>query len=321
MAALRSSISTQVKRCLELNKILSNSLETPQVDLPEGVSLSLGDQKSRFAVWCGNIGAHRTGTSSLEHRLRDASHIKENVVDLLEELECLINDARGIIDGQVTPWDQLPEDDGHGNDMPEMGEDEDPDMPETELEQLAMDIKEIVDNLLRLSMTIKNPAPHDRFFASGATDTSHFEAFDIQHVRSKYGDTVEPWLAERLGKAISRRRQYFKYRQEHHERLAHGMEEDDRGVAPSTLASSIPEKFKKGQMVIPNDDDNSDAGRMSQTSFATSAAGASGQLHVPPMPSEAADGPFECPFCYMIVSISDRRAWKYATSPSCHFYL
>jgi hypothetical protein len=307
---MAASISGQVKRCLEINKHLTESLSKPQIDLPDGVALSLGDQKSRFAVWCGNIGAHRTGASSLEHRLRDASHIKENVVDLLEELESLMNDARGIIDGGIIPWDQLPADDDGDDARPNMEEDEDSDMPETEIQQLAMDIKEVVDNLLRLSMTIKNPAPHDRFFASGATDTSHFESFDIQHVQSKYGSAVEPWLAERLGKAISRRRQYFRYRQEHHEKLAHGMDDDEQGVAPSTLASSIPEKFKKGQAVLGDDDGDSDAGRMSQTSFATSAAGPTEKLRVPPMPAEAADGPFECPFCYMIISISDRRAWK-----------
>lgn len=307
MAAQGPTISTQVKGCLELNRDLIQSLKTPQIELPDGVQLSLNDQKDRFAVWCGNIGAHRTGTSSLEYRLRDASHIKDNVIDLLGELEGLINDAKEIIDGEMTPWDEMPEDEEIGED----GDGQEEDIASTELEQIAMDIKEVVDSLLRLNMSIKNPAPHDRFFSSSSTDTSHFEAFDIQHVQSKYGEVVSPWLAERLGKAISRRRQYFKYRQEHHDKLAYGIggEGDEHGVAPSTLASSIPEKLKKGHLGLIDDDDNSDAGRMSQTSFATSVAAAE-RLHVPPLPSAAAEGPFECPFCFMIVSITDRTAWK-----------
>lgn len=300
------SISTQVKRCLELNSALSDAVADAHITLPEGLTLSLEDQKNRFAVWCGNIGAHRTGTSSLEHRLRDASHIRENVISLLDELEGLTNDATAIITGEMTPWDQMPEEEGEADDI---APDPDEDMPGTEIEQIAMDIKEVVDSLLRLSITIRNPAPHDRFLMSGSTDTSHFEAFDIQHVKVKFEDAGS-WLTERLGRAISRRRQYFKYRQQHHDKLAYGMDgDDDRGIAPSTLASSIPEKLKKGNQGLLDDDNDSNADWVSQTSFATSVGG-SEQLHVPPLPEEAEKGPFECPFCFMIVNITDRKAWK-----------
>lgn len=310
MAASPTSISTQVKRCLELNTTLSDVVKNSHIALPDGLPLSLEDQKNRFAVWCGNISAHRTGTSSLEHRLRDASHIREMVISLLDELENLTNDAKAILAGEMTPWDQMPEEADDGEGESNQGIDSEEDMPGTEIEQIAMDIKEVVDSLLRLSITIRNPAPHDRFLVSSSIDTSHFEAFDIQHVQSKFEDTG-PWLAERLGKAISRRRQYFKYRQKHHEKLAYGMDEkdDDRGVAPSTLASSIPDKLKKGNKTLLDDDNDSNADWTSQTSFATSIGGLE-QLHVPPLPKEAEKGPFECPFCFMIVSITARKAWK-----------
>ncbi|KAM7216340.1 hypothetical protein V8F06_008262 [Rhypophila decipiens] len=103
-------------------------------------------------------------------------------------------------------------------------------------------------------LTIRNPAPHDRFAASvPAIDTDHYEPFDIQHVQGKFGQ-ADQWLAARLGKAISRRRQYFKYRERHHQKLAEGLALDhgaDHGLSShvtrdgvSTIASSIPEEVK-----------------------------------------------------------------------------
>lgn len=47
------------------------------------------DELGRFRVWAGNIGAHRKGLSSLDYRLRDASHIKSKVQSLL----CNLDDA------------------------------------------------------------------------------------------------------------------------------------------------------------------------------------------------------------------------------------
>lgn len=45
------------------------------------------DELGRFRVWAGNIGAHRKGLSSLDYRLRDASHIKRKVQSLLSDLD------------------------------------------------------------------------------------------------------------------------------------------------------------------------------------------------------------------------------------------
>ncbi|CAM1510793.1 Fc.00g083060.m01.CDS01 [Cosmosporella sp. VM-42] len=297
-----TGIALLVKHCLALNKGLIQALENGDDELSSSLSLRLSDQNSRFIIWSANVGAHRTGTSSLEYRLRDASHIKETVRDLLDDLQHLIEDATNILTGEVTPWDQLPEDEFLEEDC---GSD---DVPATELEQITMDVKEVVDSLLRLSMTIRNPAPHDRFIASLSTETSHFVIFDIDHVKSKHG-MIEPWLAERLGESNSRRRQYFKYRQAHHDKLAYGLGEDDDKAAPSTLASSIPEKLKDAGVELARGDDNSDSGWLSQTSFATS-TGQAERLRVPKMPRAAQEGPFECPFCYMILQVSDRRGWK-----------
>lgn len=52
-------------------------------------------EEARFKVWCGNIGAHQIGTrSSLEYRLRDASHIRKQVVKILTSLSRLLVEGK-----------------------------------------------------------------------------------------------------------------------------------------------------------------------------------------------------------------------------------
>lgn len=60
------------------------------------VSASLLDKTSQFRLRCGNIGAHRCGKSSLDHRLREASHIIDRVVGLLQRVQLLVGDIDAI---------------------------------------------------------------------------------------------------------------------------------------------------------------------------------------------------------------------------------
>lgn len=52
----------------------------------EAISPQIIDEFGRFKIWASNIGAHRSGRSSLDYRLRDASHIQKRVLELLEDL-------------------------------------------------------------------------------------------------------------------------------------------------------------------------------------------------------------------------------------------
>ena len=192
----------------------------------------------------------------------------------------------------------------------------------SELQQLMSEVAEVVTCLLRLSMAIRNPAPHDQFMESGQINTSYFESFDIGHVQAKFPD-AEGYLVNRLGKAISRRRQYLKYRDEHHKKLAQGIEDVivSTKTAPteinpeSTVASSIPLDIKAPTTYIDLDEDVYSEDGLSQTSYATS-ANESTDNGPPPIPKEAQDGkPFECPLCFMIISIRNSHSWKHVCKP------
>ncbi|KAH6960034.1 hypothetical protein BKA56DRAFT_430303, partial [Ilyonectria sp. MPI-CAGE-AT-0026] len=306
------SIAKNVSACLQSFDSLSESDESPERSDPDDMPLlKVKSELSRFKVWSANIGAHRKGRSSLDHRLRDASNIRNQVLRLLQDLAESLSDAKVILTGDITPWDEEPLSSDEDDSDDDYALEPDSSTP-SELSQIFASIVEDINCLLRLSVSIRNPAPHDRFKKSSLTDTSHFEPFDVQHVRTKFS-TASSYVVERLGKAISRRRQYFKYREMHHQKMASGLETDGEveDALQSTVASSIPDHLKQTALDITNsldEEDASDTGR-SQTSYATSAANAE-RPKIPTLPQEAENGPFECPFCFLMISINSRRLWK-----------
>lgn len=166
--------------------------------------------------------------------------------------------------------------------------------------------------------------------------------YDIGHVWHKYPKTQNnPWLINRLGKAITRRREFFNYRDRHRQKMSRNVISisHDNGVDPvvepqlrpaasvgeshmhtqhaflSTTAPTI--SFPPTQVFAPQDEDVaqaevlSDAGK-SETSYATS-VGEDDEymLRPPPRPKESANGkPFECPFCFVILVARNNKSWR-----------
>ncbi|KAK8022536.1 hypothetical protein PG993_013303 [Apiospora rasikravindrae] len=307
------AIGGLVRDCLEAFDSVLSSRIGHERKADESLALAkINDEQGKFKVWSGNIGAHRKGTSSLDYRLRDASNLRQEVQNLLEDLLEALADAKRIFDGEVQPWDEdepvgfLPDD--HDD---QQGSEKDGFDFETELEQLIADIDETINYLYKVSAGLRSTPQHDRLMSSLAINTSFYEDFDIQHVRNKHPN-IEPSIAQRLGKAISMRRHYFKYRESHRGKLGNGLEAGDKAAdGKSTIASSLPDGLKKAELVFGtvDVDDGSESG-FTQTSFATSVADST-KLRIPPLPKEAATQEyFECPLCFMILSAKSRRAWK-----------
>jgi hypothetical protein len=84
---MASSIADQVHLCLEAFESLITVLSSTDVSERQNTSINFVDELDRFKVWAGNIGAHRLGQSSLDYRLRDASHIQELVLRFLSKLQ------------------------------------------------------------------------------------------------------------------------------------------------------------------------------------------------------------------------------------------
>ena len=184
---------------------------------------------------------------------------------------------------------------------------------ESEIEQMVSSVRITIQCLFRLTIAIRNPAPHDILSAGKEITASRYEPYDIQHVLSKF-PKADIDVTIRLGVAISRRREYFNYRHSHHEKLAAGLDFDEnRTEMQSAIASSIPSAFKDSNATEPaiismDKDGSSDAG-VSETSVATTVSG-SGGLKIAPIPYESAEGAFECPYCYMLIRVTGTLQWK-----------
>ena len=87
-------IATSVEVCSRSFTTLLSILEDPASGASENLSPSaLRDEFGRFKIWVGNIAEHRRDRRSLEYRLRDASHIKERTLEILEGLNNALQDS------------------------------------------------------------------------------------------------------------------------------------------------------------------------------------------------------------------------------------
>ena len=55
------------------------------------------DEMGRLRMWAANIGAHRVGQPSLDFRLRDSSHIREQIIGLLNDVLRRLEDAQEFL--------------------------------------------------------------------------------------------------------------------------------------------------------------------------------------------------------------------------------
>jgi hypothetical protein len=77
------NISDNVRLALNAFQSLLNGFDNPETSQIKDAFIR---EQDRFKVWVGNIGAHKRGQSSLDYRLRDASHLQHGVQELLNNL-------------------------------------------------------------------------------------------------------------------------------------------------------------------------------------------------------------------------------------------
>ncbi|OBR06238.1 Transcription factor RfeG [Colletotrichum higginsianum IMI 349063] len=268
------------------------------------------DQLARLRVWSGDTGALDRGQDSLESRLRDASHIRTQILELLNDLAQSLKDARDIMASFGPSWNGL-------NNEKEVPDDVD---AETEGTEIATDITDLVDCLSRLSFSIHNPAPHDEILASKVTDAESFEQQDIQHVRTRFAG-IKYYLARRLGKAISRRREYFQYLKTSQPGFRSRGSTNESQLGPKLKPLLTPEQVERiisaGDL---SDDDDSDLGdsqsihqtpRMaSQKTKDPRVARQRSASMFTSLLKGATDISVECPYCYTEISVRTASSLK-----------
>ncbi|KAJ4375956.1 hypothetical protein N0V83_001235, partial [Neocucurbitaria cava] len=151
-------------------------------------------------------------------------------------------------------------------------------------------------------------------------DKSHFLAHDIHHVRDKFPKAPD-YLVERLGKAISRRRQYLSYRENPHAQNPSFQDEPPdsayfvgKTYSQRSTAATVVSLNQWEPLHMAHREDTT-----SQTSYAIFVD--SHDL-TPPLP-EAADHdvPYVCPLCFRIISIRTMYKWRKHVLKDLHPYL
>lgn len=155
-------------------------------------------------------------------------------------------------------------------------------------------------------------------------------------MKAKHGHAKhsQPWLIEKLGKAITLRRKYLNYREEYNRKMLtrnEGLEKpwltDGHTLAP-TATHTLPSTVATGiatnvQAAFDENIIGLEETARSQTSYELTMyeGGETTRLTVPKPPEMAFDGipfeygnPFMCPYCFTEQSCKDRTVWKYVNT-------
>jgi hypothetical protein len=191
----------------------------------------------------------------------------------------------------------------------------------SQLQELFKAMKDANSNLMKLSMVIRTSPSRDDYLKA-ATRYQFDSSFDIGHVREKHGSAkgMNEWLIIRLGKAITRRRQFLKYREDHHGKLTRDWDQMEVGKEDKTVALTKATTFVENSAAMQKDGTELEDSIGSETSYEATIVGESaGKLNVPSHPKMAFEGvlfefgkPFQCPYCFTEQVVKNRSAWKYA---------
>ena len=247
--------------------------------------------------------------------------------------------ALTVLSGQRRPYDEdseLEDSDSELQDVESPGRNRELD---TEIRSIQGEINNIVNYLYEISIIIRSSAaPRDLLRKAAEIDLSHFETWDISHVKQKFPEANSD-LVERLGKANTRRRQLFRYLQNHHAKFSksnskdHRKAQDDlivdgdqdslytrkvapRGVATSSAFVSTAQITENTQTTVETFNDASAEILVDNTPSETTSAGSDGSnlegsLHMPELPANGYDKKaFECPYCFEIMRVSGMRSWR-----------
>ncbi|PGH09012.1 hypothetical protein AJ79_05807 [Helicocarpus griseus UAMH5409] len=266
---MATSISTELVKCFQQFKTLISSTDLDRYE-SEVQKVLWEDELGRLRIWASNIGAHQTGQSSLDFRLRDSSPVKNQVIGLLKGLQETFRDLYEAMEDPApddTDWEPADEDG-------------------TEIQHIYRNLVETITCLMRMTIVIRRPAQRDRILGTKRADAAVFEPFDRQYVSDKFSRADER-IVERLGAALSRRRAILKYRKRHKEKLKKGIDYILHGH-PDTTSTRLSDT---GSLLVFEDTaSNSD---VSQTSYAQTLLTGGNAVTIPPAPKESIGGQFE----------------------------
>lgn len=206
-----SELSHKCEQLLELACVSQNrGDQTSQLARPDNHD-GLKREQGRFKVWASNLGALQESSSgsSLDSRLQAAPKARAAIINVLEGLVEAVETVIAISKGE------LPNRDAPAEMMDEVGLGG----ATTEMDELRLDIRSSITDLFRYSVLLRRHNPRGREKPSGNNAPEADSSLDVRHAIDMFPKTRErPWLAERLGNANAKRREYIQFRQKHQQR-------------------------------------------------------------------------------------------------------
>lgn len=209
--------------------------------------------------------------------------------------------------------------------------------------RISDSIEDLIGRLFKVCMLAQQSHARDRYARAEASAGPKFdEHFDIMHVteyvKARNGAAQHSsWLLERLGKAITKRRNFILYCREHKERIAvpgpssaarDTSATEAKQVFDSGLSGgvSLPARTRTGlskpsavqtsaTTLIPataKDDIEIDDRDASTVASSVDLGQGANALSVPDLMEFATPGrPFECPYCGKLQEFSNTKSWRY----------
>ncbi|KAJ5371024.1 uncharacterized protein N7496_007116 [Penicillium cataractarum] len=330
------SISSLVLRCFGDFQSLIDALSTQEEQSPARSKVS--EELGRLRVWVGNFGAHRKQTDrlSLDHRLREAPDLHKGVRNHLADISKTIEEASAYLLTSPGSTDDANLVDREDSDSESSDSDGFWEQIRTEashrspIDIYIEDLSHTVTSLYKLSLSLQNPAHRDRSIQASRIDLHHFEFYDINHVCDKFNLTPDSALAQRLGKANTKRRQLLAYYKDHSDKISKYVNVAISKAVPvpqlpvsielqsehQRRPPTISTQWTQDTMVSTIYQDNDVASDSGRTRFSATSSTAGDQVQnlIPPPPrgsSVTRRHPFICPYCHQTVQVENDEDWIY----------
>lgn len=303
---MATDISNQTIQCLKAFAAIVSSgfLERYEAQVSKRRWL---DELGRLRIWTGNIGAHQTGQSSLDYRLRDSSHLKGETDKTLQRLLSVLQEICTLVEESSEDFQDVAALEDYSVNSRDESIDEGDLDDSTYCQALFESLRNNVDLLFQISMAIRKPADHDRLLGTKINNLFFVEPWTQRHVRQKFPG-ADPIIIERLGAAMVRQEAILKYRQHYGMKLRQGLPDKRMSTMPSDTAAAKPVMEDSADELDLLE--TSSISEASQSSYAPSLFTSQDLLTIPSPPeSSANESPFECPYCFHIIKIRNNKDW------------
>jgi hypothetical protein len=303
-----SSIAHTFLRCSNSFETVIRSYSIAEKHIKDRVPYgAIADERGRFRVWSASALADQRGIGSLDYRLRDASNIASQLLLLLNSLLDVLEEIREILDGErpCLEDDSDSVSECSASELRIISEA----TPESELVQLLSNVVDIITCLMRLSIAVHDPAPHDQITSMSSINISDLEKSDVGHVQEKF-PFAEEFLKERLGCAMSHWRHYMQYRVDQNGDVWNDFEKQIPGPTRAEIARVSRVSHHK-ETLLPNDNHpGSSSVTISETPIMTSAQRQDAPLRSSSSALDQVVPSFKCPVCIRHVHVRTLLEWK-----------